>query len=188
MSYVYGPRAARAFHCPTRKEVSGQGTGGEPGSSFMDALWTTCSSVDGQGFDYWQVSTTLRGCPQVIHRLIHRMAATCGLLKVIHNSQVRGYVRRAAPTSGACGRVAKASYPQAEVIHRSCFLWKTHTPWSGRCPQVGVGCAQWRPPPAWPARTPTDTGQERIDGADLTTTRPGRIFFMLMPMIVPALV
>lgn len=136
MLCVCGAEAARAFHCPLPGEVSGQGTGAEPGSFPMDTLWTTCPSAGDGGFDYWQVSTTLRGCPQVIHRFIHRMAAVCGLLKVIHNPQLRGCVVCSSSASGARERAASASYPQAEVIHRPHLPWKTRTRWWRR-PQVG---------------------------------------------------
>lgn len=142
--------------------------------------------VSRQGFDYLPVSTGSDSCPHVVHRFIHRMTASRAQLKVIHNPQVRVCVWRLSVGFSSFWGLPTASYPQAEVIHRLPPLWNSPALWTTTCPQGGG-----RPVAGGPDTDPgAPSGRMRTgdDWSDLTSTRPGRIFFMLMPLILPALV
>ncbi len=74
------------------------------------------------------VSTASGRCPQVFHRLVHRMADLRARRRVIHNVQLRRCERRLFLVVGEDCPAQRVSYPQAEVIHRSRGVWKSHTP------------------------------------------------------------
>lgn len=116
----------------------GRGAGTGTVGSVVRSLWTTGSALGGQGFDYLWVSTASRGCPQVVHRFIHRMAVPCVFCEVIHNAQVMACVRKLSTASGGLWVAREESYPQVEVIHSPHPLWNSHALWTTVCAQ-GAG-------------------------------------------------
>ena len=119
---------------------------------------------------YCLVSTALRSCPHVVHRFIHRMADLCVQCRVIHKLQLIGCVERLPPSFLRQLKGRGASYPQAEVIHRTRGRVKFHTLWITGCPQPGRATSPRattlrppvRPPPGSTAHGRTDRTLARV--------------------------
>lgn len=143
---------------------------GKPLSSSGSCLWTTSCEGHVSMVGYRWVSTALRGYPHVVHRVVHRMTELCAQCRVIHKLQFRAGVRRQFPGFSGCWKRRRASYPQAEVIHRTRGRVKFHTLWITGCPQPGRATSPRattlrppvRPPPGSTAHGRTDRTLARV--------------------------
>lgn len=157
--------------------------GGMSGVKVGTGLWKTSGPAGRRGVGRLPVSTARAGCPQVVHRVIHRMADLWAPRRVIHNMQVRPCARRCRPGRRGGGAGRGESYPQAEVIHRGGGLWKSHTPVDD---DLSTGLpVDLSPRPPGPPRGGESEDTPPATPPDLTAPGPGRIFFMLMPTILP---
>lgn len=173
------------LHCPPLGSLLGRGSRFRERFVPVENFMRREASPDG----YRSVSTTLRGCPHVVHRFIHRMADHCAQRRVIHNPQFTACIKRLGSELWGHLKGQGASYPQAEVIHRPWGLGKSHTLWTTGCPgSVHRSCRSRRHPHrgrprCYPSRARRTHRAGTVGRADLTGPWPGRIFFMLMPFI-----
>ncbi len=115
-------------HCPPSHGVPGRASGSESGFLGVMCLWITSRRRSGRTCGQPRISTASGRCPQVFHRVVHRMADLRAQRRVIHKLLVRRCARRPIPQSEGRRWALGTSYPQAEVIHRHRGMWKSHTP------------------------------------------------------------